>query len=365
MRKIIPILFIIVCMFALFLAANIFSANALQQTPSATLTAVPSAAPMASPTSIIQATPTTDPIIAELEKEKLQHENDWWWVNKATIISSFLSMLGVIGAIWVGFYQWRKQQEAEQEKRHKDYLFEQAKLDEARFQSVVKGFESDRIEARVGAAILLITFLQKEYEKFYSQVFHLAVSLLRVRNVDPSTPEPMDAMSQALVIVLRQSFPLARGNNLSAFDPFALDATKAQLDNAYLSKTDLRMIRLREASLRKAYFWDAQLQEVYFKHSNMAGAYLRGANLQKADLGDTNLTGANLSKANLKEAKVGGADFTDADFSEADLTDVHIGKVKSLQGTILRGVVGLSAEQLTACAARGAIVDEAKAMEER
>jgi uncharacterized protein YjbI with pentapeptide repeats len=186
-----------------------------------------------------------------------------------------------------------------EKKRHEDYLFEQAKLDEARFQSVVKGFESERIEARVGAAILLLTFLQKEYAKFYSQVFHLAVSLLRVRNVDPNVPEPMDAMNQALVIVLRRSFPLARDNELAKFDPTTLDASRAQLDNAYFSMTDLKKIYLRETSLRKAHFWDSNLEKANFKHSNMAGAILNHANLEKADLGDTILKDAHLSKAHL------------------------------------------------------------------
>ena len=343
MRNAILFQIIAICVFALILATNVSAANAPRLNAIATVIATP----MVTSTPTIQATPTIDPMIAELEKEKLQHENDWWWMNKAAIISSALSMLGVVAAVWVGFWQWRRQQETDQ-----------AKADEQRFQAIVKGFESDRIEARVVAAILLLTFLQKEYAKFYGQVFHLAVSILRIRQVDPNYPEPMDALSHALINVLRQSFPLVRGNDLAKFNPTTLDASRAQLDNAYLSQTDLRKIRLREASLRKAYFWNSQLQEAYFKHSNMAGAYLAYANLEEADLGDTILTGANLSETNLNGAHFRHADLTDANFTGANLSNTKIQNAESLKGTILRGVIGLSPSQLSECAAKGAIVDQ-------
>ncbi len=355
MRKSIPILLITICAFALILATNVSAANAPQLKVTMTVTATP----MVTSTPTIQATPAIDPTVTALEKQKLQNETNWCWANSPAL----LSMLGVIAAVAVGFWQWRKQHDADQKKRHEDYLLEQAKLDEARFQSVVKGFESERIEARVGAAILLLTFLQKEYAKFYSQVFDLAVSLLRVGHVDPNNPESMDALSQALVIVLRRSFSLARGNDLTNFEPTTLDASRAQLGNAYLSMTDLRKIYMRDAYLRKAHFWASNLQKANFKHSNMEGAILGNANLEDANLGDTILIDANLSEANLNGAHFRHADLTGANFTKADLTNTRIENARSLQGTILRGVVGLSAEQLTACAAKGAIVDEVKIVE--
>jgi uncharacterized protein YjbI with pentapeptide repeats len=244
------------------------------------------------------------------------------------------------------FYQWKKQ-----------HNFDREKHDEERFQTVVAGFGSERVEARVGAAILLLTFLRPEYEQFYSQTFHLAVSLLRLRNVDPNFPEPLDALSRALVTVLKESFPLARGP-IPPFKPETLDATGAQLDNAYLSQTDLQKIRLRDASLRGAYFWKAQLQGAYLKHSNLAKAFLADAYLEETDLGFTNLTGAILKKAFLNRADLLSADLTDADFTNADLTNTHPENARSLEGTILRGVIGLSAAQLSACQAKGAIVDD-------
>jgi hypothetical protein len=258
----------------------------------------------------------------------------------------------------VGFRQWQGQQEAEHEKRRRDYILEQQKLDEGRFQSVVKGFESERVEARVGAAILLLTFLQPGYEQFYSQIFYLAVSLLRLRKFDSQVPEPVDAMSQALITVFKQSFPLARGEDFSKFEPEKLDATGAQLDNAYLSKTDLRKIRLREASLRGAHFWESQLQEAFLKHSDLKDAFLVRAHLEGADLGDVNLVNANLKGAHLEGAHLRDADLEGADFTGADLTDTRIQNAKSLKGTILRDVIGLSPSQRSACAAKGAILDD-------
>lgn len=358
MRKILLVLLISMGLLALFLSVNVSTANASLVNGTETIT--PTTTGTSTPTA--PTTQSVDPTIAALEQQKLQNENNWWWINGSSILtvlfSSICSMIGVVLAVWVGFRQWSGQQKADREKRHQDHVLEQQKLDEARFQSVVKGFESDRPEARVGAAILLLNFLGDGYARFYSQVFYLSVSILRVRNTDPTTPEPIDALSQALVTVFRQSFSLARGNDIDAFDPFALDATNIQLDNAYLSQTDLRKIYLRKAYLRNTYFWDSQLQEAYFKHSNMAGAYLRSANLEGADLGKTILTGANLSKTKLKGAHFRYADLTDADFTGADLTDTRIESASSLQGTILRDVTGLSAEQKSACVAKGAIVDE-------
>lgn len=44
----------------------------------------------------VDATPTIDATVIALNKEKLQHENDWWWSNGATILSSFLSTLVLV-----------------------------------------------------------------------------------------------------------------------------------------------------------------------------------------------------------------------------------------------------------------------------
>jgi parvulin-like peptidyl-prolyl isomerase len=76
----------------------------------------------------MQATPTEDATVTELNKEKLQqevkqlqeqndaqviasnkeklqHENDWWWNYGATILSSFISTLILVSGALIGFWQ--------------------------------------------------------------------------------------------------------------------------------------------------------------------------------------------------------------------------------------------------------------------
>lgn len=298
------------------------------------------------------------------EIKNLENQNTWFWIGN---IISFFSFIVIPLSTIIGLYRWYKDQKLdrekraedqqfEREKRAEDYKIEQAKLDEERFQAVVGGLGSERVEARVGSAIMLLTFLNKGYEKFYSQAFLLAVAHLRLRKAEPNTPEPLDALSQALIIVLKESFSKAR-DNMPVFTPESLDATGVHLDNAYLSKTDLKKIRMRDASLRGAYFWMAELQDAYFKHSNMESAIFGNAHLEEADLGKTILKHANLTEAHLRGADLYGANLDFADFTNADLTDTNPEQAKSLIGTILRDVKGLSETQLAECASKGAIID--------
>ncbi len=326
--------------------------SSLQGTPAITST-----------TAIQTTTPTTNEIKTALEIKNLENQNKWGWINSATLIST----LAIVIAGIFRFYQWSQDQKLEREKRAEDqqferekrtedYQVEQAKLDEERFQTVVGGLGSERIEARVGAAIMLLTFLHKGYEKFYKQTFLLATAHLRLRKAEPGIPEPLDALSQALIIVFKESFNKAR-DNINLFTPENLDATGVHLDNAYLSNTDFKRIYMRGASLRGTYFWKSQLQDANFKHSDMESAILGNAHLEGADLGQSNLKNANLTEAYLQGAHLHGANLEFADFSYADLTNTFPERAKSLQGTILRDVKGLSEHQLQECATKGAIIN--------
>jgi uncharacterized protein YjbI with pentapeptide repeats len=299
---------------------------------------------------------------AQLEIEKLKSEKSWWWNVFASILPTLVSTLVVIGGGLLGFHKWREDHrieqakrdedyKKEQRKRAEDYQKEQAKLDEERFQKVVEGLGSDRLEARVGAAIMLLTFLRPGYEKFYSQTFLLAVAHLRLRKADPDTPQPLDALSQALIVVFREAFSKAR-DNIENFVPENLDASGIHMDTAYLSKIDLRKIRVRDAYFRGAVLWKAQLQNSYFKYSDLSGANLSRANLSGADFVNTILKDAKLENANFENAHLSGANL-----EGAKLKDANPEKAKSLQGTILRNIEGLSAEQLKLCADKGAIID--------
>ena len=381
----------------------------------------------------VRATPTVDATGTALSKEQLtqqikqlQLQNDrsiaaWFWNVSATlgtIVAALLAVAGVLVTIVVNFRQstrsqkeahnkdledhkaererrdeeqkrWledhkaeRERQDEEQQRWLKDQVAEREKRAEERFQSVVAGLGSEREEAKVGAAIMLRTFLQPGYKQFYRQSFDLTVAHLRLRPVDPNTPAPrdlnaptpldpsesvpLDPLSQALITVFKESFPLAckalMDQEKSQFDPQSLDASRIRLDNAYLVESDLKGIWMREAflikaDLRKADLSEARLTKTCFGRANLRGtnlckAYLYKADLRGAYLRGAYLRGAILRKADLRGAHLRGAHFNGANLNEADLNGAH------LRGADLRTVTGLTKEQLEYCKANGAIIDE-------
>jgi hypothetical protein len=119
---------------------------------------------------------------------------------------------------------------------------------------------------------------------------------------------------------------------VTKFDPRILDASNILLDNAYLSQAD---------------FSGGWLSYASFQNADLSGADLSGANLTWANLVEADLSKANLSKANLNGAYLFDANLNGAYLSEANL-----------EGAELYGVKGLTKEQLEACKAKGAIIDD-------
>jgi len=375
----------------------------------------------------VEATPTEDATVTSLNKEKLLHDNDWWWNSGATIITSLVSTLGLAGAgvfTVVRYFSDRKdardKQDAEQQAERKkevdeanrlaeDRKTEREKQAQERFQAAVTGLGEEKEEARVGVAILLRTFLRPEYEQFYTQTVDLAVAHLRLRNVDLTGP--LSPLNQALIAAFKEAFPLARdslkkdpGRSSFSYDKQYLDASRIRLDNAYLAGADLREAWLPQAflqnatlnkarldganlsgaKLNKTYLADAnlsgaRLNRAYLCSANLSGvklnkAYLSGANfagaklfladlsdanLSDANLNDADLTNANLSHAYLSRADLSGANFSGTNLSSANLSHVKfLDKVKSWDNADLRGVKGLTSEQLGECEKNGAIVDK-------
>lgn len=337
-------------------------------------------------TPTMQATPTIDPtIVAATAKEqlrKLEHDNDrsfqaWFWSSGAT----FLSTLVLVSGALIGFWQWRvnrndthtkesKDRQGAQDKELEDRKAERVKRAEERFQSAVTGLGDEEKEgARIGAAILLRTFLHPGYEQFYVQTFDLTVANLRLRRnsnskplKDQNTVLPLDSLSQALIMVFIEAFPLARKQNTRS--PAALDAGGMQLDSAYLRGADLEQAWMSETFLRKADLREAHLNGAQLNRVHLNRAKLNGAELNKAKLRGANLSGAKLINVKLKEADLSEATLYKADLSGADLSGANLSKVHqledalSLKDTILRGVTGLTNELLEACKTKGAIIDE-------
>jgi uncharacterized protein YjbI with pentapeptide repeats len=389
----------------------------------------------------IQATATEDTTVTALNKEKLLKDVDqqqhtlgnWFWTNGAAIISSLVLVIAGVFTV----FRYLRDQRNEREKQRNEHQIEREKRAEERFQSAVAALGDEKEGTRIGAAILLRTFLHPDYEQFHTQIFDLVVANLRLprtahQPVDPTLPQPMTPFSQALVTLIKESFPVVREKlqkEHPQFSPESLDASRILLDHAYLSgadlkqawlpvaslrganlyMTDLRGADLNEADLSKAYLSKiylrnaglreanlsgaelqyAHLNEAYMRHANLKGAdlseadlshaileeadlskvLLSGANLSHADLEGANLSGAilnatrtfmtaHMAEMNLDAANLSGADLTRANLTGANLSGVNLEAALSLKDADVRQVIGLTKEQLGACRAKGAILDE-------
>jgi hypothetical protein len=267
----------------------------------------------------VQTTPMTNPTIAaqtaQEQLTKLRRENDrsieaWLWNSVAalgTISAAFLAFLGVLWTTKVtqdknlaDSQSERDRQGEEQNHWLEDRKAEREKRTEERFQDVVEGLGSQREEARIGAAILLRTFLQPDpdYERFYIQVFDLAVVHLRLQK--------SPAEQSAFITVFKESFPLARNRRktqVSEFDPRYLDASRVRLDGAYLAHVDLAEAWLENACLKGANLYDANLHKTRLRKANIE-AWFQEADLSYARLeGATGKTAEELKKQKPKSLK--------------------------------------------------------------
>jgi uncharacterized protein YjbI with pentapeptide repeats len=376
---------------------------------------------------MVQTMPTEDATVTALNKEKLAQEvlqlknqnepNFFGWLQaNAALLSTLLVVIGG----FIGLWRWLADRRDERHKRA-----------EERFQAVVAGLGDEKEGAKVGAAILLRTFLRPGYEQFYMQTFDLAVAHLRLPRIarqsddpdglphraeDPDDPLSLTTLSQALIMIFKESFHRAR--DYEKIGTEFLDATGIQLDDAYLNKADLKQIWMPKASLRHAQLSNANLSETNLSladlsearlewanlskanltaacfrraqldmadlseadltHANLNGADLIGAvlyntvffgarlmyvNFSSTDLRRASFTGANLSSADLRAADLSGTHFSNANLNKANLsganlTETNLEKTLSLKNTDLRGAKGLTKEQLAACKAKGAIIDE-------
>ena len=151
------------------------------------------------------------------------------------------------------------------------------------------------------------------------------------------------------------------------------------LDGADLQRAMLREVNFEKASLKKVNFHRADLQRANLQRANLAGAdlwasFLDGANLQKtnlentlldkaclrsADLRGANLKAASLEKADLKDAKIQGTNREKTNLRRAYLGGVEgFEEVRSLSGTILIDVEGLTQEQIEFARSRGSKVSD-------
>ncbi len=314
----------------------------------------------------VQATPTVDATVATLNKEKLeqevqqlknQNEPDplgWLRTNSAILLSTLVVVIGGL----IGLFRWFGDRRSERDKRA-----------EERFQAAVTGLGDEKEGAKIGAAILLRTFLRPGYEQFYRQTFELAVANLRPVDrlyhfppqdielpmlqqfalqfapVDRPHPFPLQdiespsSLNQALTAVFKDSFRLVRNKLREEKEPpfrsEMLDARGVRLDRGYFYHADLEQAWLPQASLIGAFLYTANLGGAQLVSADLINADLRGANLQKADLSGARLVYAklevaqdpngdnrrvtNLTGAIFRKAILVGVDLTEANLHEADL----------------------------------------------
>ena len=306
----------------------------------------------------VQVTPTEDATVTALNKEKLalevqqmksQTEPDplsWLQTNAAILISTLVVVIGGL----IGLFRWFGDRVSEREKRVVE-----------RFQSAVTALGDEKEGTRIGAAILLRTFLHPDYEQFHTQIFDLVVANLRLPRTthqpeDPTLPQPTTPFSKALITVFKESFPLVRESLKKVnpqFRPESLDASQIQLDHAYLSGADLKQAWLPGASLRGAnlYMTDltgADLNEADLSKAYLSKIYLSKAGLRAADLRAAELQNAHLDEAYLRRAKLRGVDLSGADLrrailEEADLSEVLLSGANlskaNLEGANLSGAI--------------------------
>lgn len=282
----------------------------------------------------VQATPTEDATVTTLNKEKLAQEvqqlreqNDrsaaaWLWNSGGLFGSMVAALLAVAGVLWTA--------KVAQNKNLADREAEREKQAEERFQSAVTGLADERPGAKIGAAILLRTFLHKDYEPFYTQIFDLVVAHLQLRKVDsndPNVPLPLDALSQALILVFKEVFPRVRNQQMTqstSYNPKTFDATAIQLDRAFLAEADLQDAWLPKAFLRRAHLAGAHLEGIRLKEANMEEVDLRRAFLKKANLEGAHLENANLDYVHLEGGRLRGAFLKNAHFKNAHMDDIDL-----------------------------------------
>jgi hypothetical protein len=175
-------------------------------------TIAPSIAQEAKESPPTQVVPTPDATSISLQKDKLveeieqlRHKNQptvgiWFGENASAVVTG---AVGLIVGIF-GLLRWFTDRRAERDRRAED-----------RFKSVVESLGSDLQATRVGAAVTLRSFLHPGYERFYSQVFNLAVANLRLEGQGLDVPQSAQLASRAYRTLinrrLRETEPVPSG----------------------------------------------------------------------------------------------------------------------------------------------------------
>lgn len=114
-----------------------------------------------------------------------------------------------------------------------------------------------------------------------------------------------------------------RSQNPSERRSFVL--LELHLEQANLSRAQLKGANLSGANLEQAFLPDAQLEGAWLREAHLQGAFLSGAHLEQADLSEAQMQGAFLNGAHLQGADLRGANLEQADLNGAHLEGARLG----------------------------------------
>ncbi|RYY29470.1 MAG: hypothetical protein EOP62_01145 [Sphingomonadales bacterium] len=271
------------------------------------------------------------------------------------------------------------------------YLSERSKeriqAEDQRFENIVAALGSEHLQERANAAVLLGTFLRKGYGRFYTQVFNLAASSLRAKDLNAEFDQSIYSMRNSLSVLFRDAYPLARDQIVATSGNSIIDtqsnlnAAHVMLSGSYLAnadfshawfrganffRTSLKAADFTGANLERCSFQEAVLDEAVLRDVNLIGTSFDNASLRHAEItngraDDVSFAGADLRhvmfiKTVLPRADFAEADLSEADFRDVDLRDSNIESADSLEGARFLGVRGLSPKQIDQCRKLGAVV---------
>jgi uncharacterized protein YjbI with pentapeptide repeats len=292
---------------------------------------------------------------SELEDEKLRQEirklrleNDRssspWdaLLTSAPFLGAIVAVAGVVLTLWKQIAENNRQRKVELKQKDEDSL---RRFDE-NFTSIVGNLGSDSVALQASAAASLSPFLKNRYKDLHRDVFMVLVANLKIdREI-----VVRDTLTRVFEIAIRKELDsIAKGEeerltlldlsraklvraNLESLDfsqvevDFAFaDLTRANLTGAQLPRVDgfgviLEQARVSRTDLREARLNEAVCFKAKFHESNLVSATLKGANLQKAEF-----QRAHLQEVHFENSDLGGARFEKADVNNAFFYGAQIG----------------------------------------
>jgi hypothetical protein len=317
---------------------------------------------------------TTAEIEADQARSNIETTDDWWdaWLNPEKLGPFVTVTAATLGTIAGGF-KWlitRRDEQAaarrEREQARQDAIDKERKDEDDKFGAVLVSLDSPDEAAKLKASTDLFGYTHEYYERCHQRIFDAAVGVLRNREIDLAQPpkEPTqfeENIIRAFLKVIpslqeterqKKSETHKKGINVAGYpdpdkaayaqyDDFAspLDASRINLEGAFLVGEDLSMLDLDGASFRGARLNRARFINTDLRDTHFEDAQLRGARFMRVDGSDMRLDNADLKSAL---------------FFEIDFATMNIEAAGSLDNVQIGGIKNLDPSRLEAVKARGA-----------